>query len=190
MATKQKDILDKFYSSQNAVKQLLQHININDYDTIIEPSAGAGSFLKQLPDHTIAYDLSPDNSNIIQMNWIDNIDINGNIDDSMYIKNKYDYFDAQNKKILVIGNPPFGKNNKIAKAFINEARKFADTIAFILPRSFMKTSVINSLPKNYKVSVNEIVEDDLFDFYGDLLSIPTTILIINKLPALVLSTIN
>lgn len=182
MATKQKDILDKFYSSQKAVQQLLKHININDYDTIIEPSAGSGSFLKQLPSRTIAYDLSPDNDQIHKMNWINNQDIDGTINDELFIKDKSSFFNANKNKILVIGNPPFGKNNKIAKAFINEAGKFADTIAFILPRSFMKDSVINSLPINYEVVVNEIVQDDLFDFYGDLLSIPTTILIIKKLP--------
>lgn len=174
--------LDKFYSSQEAVAQLLKHIDLNNFDVIIEPSAGAGSFLKQLPlQKTFAYDLVPESDNIIKKNWLAPFDEKGNRDDSLYIKDKENFFDSQNKKILVVGNPPFGKNNKLAKEFIKEST-FADTVAFILPKSFLKTSLINSLPKNYEIIENEVVVNDMFEFEDEKIKVPTTILILKKLP--------
>ena len=44
-----------------------------------------------------------------------------------------------------LGNPPFGQQNSLAVNFFNEASKFCNTIAFILPLSFKKDSVQNRL---------------------------------------------
>lgn len=174
--------LDKFYSSQEAVQQLLNHINLNHFDIIIEPSAGAGSFLKKLPkEKTRAYDLVPEGNNIEKKNWLAPFDEEGNKDDSLFIEDKAAFFNSKSNRVLVIGNPPFGANNKLAKEFIKEST-FADTIAFILPKSFLKTSLINSLPKNYEIVTNEIVVNDMFEFEDEKIKVPTTILILKKLP--------
>lgn len=174
--------LDKFYSSQEAVQQLLNHINLNHFDIIIEPSAGAGSFLKNLPkEKTRAYDLVPEGNNIEKKNWLAPFDEEGNKDDSLFIEDKAAFFNSKSNRVLVIGNPPFGKNNKLAKEFIKEST-FADTVAFILPKSFLKTSLINSLPKNYEIIENEVVVNDMFEFEDEKIKVPTTILILKKLP--------
>lgn len=174
--------LDKFYSSQEAVQQLLNHINLNHFDIIIEPSAGAGSFLKNLPkEKTRAYDLVPEGNNIEKKNWLAPFDEEGNKDDSLFIEDKAAFFNSKSNRVLVIGNPPFGNNNKLAKEFIKEST-FADTIAFILPKSFLKTSLINSLPKNYEIVTNEVVVNDMFEFEDQKIKVPTTILILKKLP--------
>ena len=49
------------------------------------------------------------------------------------------------KKVLTIGNPPFGVQNNLSIRFFNKAAQYSDTIAFILPKSFMKESVQNKL---------------------------------------------
>ena len=49
------------------------------------------------------------------------------------------------RKVLTIGNPPFGVQNNLAIRFFNKAAQYSDTIAFILPKSFMKESVQNKL---------------------------------------------
>ena len=51
--------------------------------------------------------------------------------------------DFNQGKILVIGNPPFGRQSSLAKKFIKHSCKFAQTIAFILPKSFKKESMYN-----------------------------------------------
>ena len=36
---------------------------------------------------------------------------------------------------VVIGNPPFGKNGRLARAFVNKAAEFANWVCLVLPRS-------------------------------------------------------
>ena len=48
-------------------------------------------------------------------------------------------------RILVIGNPPFGRVCSMAIKFFNHAAAWADVIAFIVPRTFRKISVQNKL---------------------------------------------
>jgi hypothetical protein len=47
------------------------------------------------------------------------------------------------KPVIIFGNPPFGRQSSLAKAFIAHSCKFptTSTIAFILPRSFVKPSM-------------------------------------------------
>lgn len=58
---------------------------------------------------------------------------------------------ATTKKVIVIGNPPFGFKASLAVKFFNKAASFADYIAFILPASFMKDSVKNQLDLGFKL---------------------------------------
>jgi hypothetical protein len=67
----------------------------SNWDRIIEPSAGAGAYLKYLPENTLAYDIAPEASNIIE---------------SDYREVKLPYMERS----LVIGNPPFGRANKLS----------------------------------------------------------------------------
>jgi len=95
-----------------------------NWDLIIEPSAGSGNFFNQLPpDKRIGMDISPrtNTNDIIKCDFFD-----------------YNPTDLQDKKILVIGNPPFGKVCSLAVNFFNHAAQFATVIAFIVPRSFRK----------------------------------------------------
>ncbi|WP_415454368.1 hypothetical protein [Bifidobacterium sp.] len=108
------------------------------YSCIIEPSAGDGAIVKALQASgsplppLYAYGIAPAAEGITEMNWIEPRDSFGNPRKSMYIPG------AQKAQrwhhTLVIGNPPFSK----AEAFIRESG-FADCIAFILPKSFMKS---------------------------------------------------
>ena len=56
--------LDQFYTKDEIVEKYLgilqTYINYNDYDYILEPSAGIGSFYKKLPiEKRIGIDLEP-----------------------------------------------------------------------------------------------------------------------------------
>ena len=106
-------------------------LNISDFDLIIEPSAGNGSFSKQI-NNCIAYDLVPEDESIIQQDFFE-----------------LDITQFNDKKVLTIGNPPFGVQNNLAIAFFNKAAKYSDTIAFILPKSFMKESIQRKLDLSF-----------------------------------------
>ena len=143
-------LLDQYYTNPEYAKSfyntILSHVNVNDYDIILEPSAGTGNFYN-LFDTTkrIGLDLDPKSNNIIKVNF-------------------FDWVWPKDKKILTIGNPPFGKNAAMAVKFFNQAAKFSDAIAFVIPRTFRKTSIINRLDSNFHKIYDETVPDNSFIF--------------------------
>lgn len=46
---------------------------------------------------------------------------------------------------ICISNPPFGRNNSLSIPFFNKAAEYSDIIAFVVPRSWRKWSVLNRL---------------------------------------------
>lgn len=129
----QKDKFDRFYTPESLVLQCLERLKLDEFDCIIEPSAGTGSFSSHLPN-CLAYDIFPCCEGILQADWL-------TLDKTQF----------QGEKILVCGNPPFGEQNSLAIKFFNESAKFCDTIAFILPLSFKKVSIQNSLDLNFEL---------------------------------------
>jgi predicted RNA methylase len=72
--------------------------------------------LKHLPAGTLAYDIAPE---------ADGIEI------ADYREVKLPYMERS----LVIGNPPFGRANKLSVQFIKASLQHSDYIAFIQPIS-------------------------------------------------------
>lgn len=148
-----KDTLDRFYTKPEIAQKCVELIkNLNEYDAIIEPSAGSGSFSNLLP--CIAFDISPAADNIRVANWFE-------VDKTAFPLNS-----------LVIGNPPFGQQNTLAISFFNESAKFCSTIAFILPLSFKKQSVQDKLDKNFWLIEEWILPKNSFDFEGQDYDVP------------------
>lgn len=110
--------LDKYYTNPQIAKlcidKTLQIIGEKNITSIIEPSAGNGSFSSQIICQ--AYDIQPEAESIIQANYLE-LDIE-------YQKGR-----------LVIGNPPFGSRMNLAQKFFKKSIEIADWIAFILPIS-------------------------------------------------------
>lgn len=136
-----RNIIDKFYTKKKVAKKCIEYlkkyININKNDLIIEPSAGNGvfiEFIKNLSKNTLFLDIKPENKMIQKQDFFD---INTDI-----LKKKY-------KKIHIIGNPPFGRQSSLALKFIKKSSEFADTISFILPKSFKKDSIKKKIPLNF-----------------------------------------
>jgi len=134
--------LDKFYTiptySKKCIDKVVELYDITKWDLIIEPSAGNGSFLNQIPSiNKIGIDISPEDPNIIKQDF-------------------FDYSPTSDKtNILVIGNPPFGKVSSIAIKFFNHSAKWANVIAFIIPRTFRKISVQNKLDEMFHLVYDE-----------------------------------
>lgn len=112
---------DKYYTERDVAEHCVQktYETIGDeWERVIEPSVGAGAFLEFLPKDTIYYDLVPDDKcpGTIQADWRE-VEL-------PYIQNS-----------LVIGNPPFGRANKLSVQFIKKALQLGDYCAFIQPIS-------------------------------------------------------
>jgi hypothetical protein len=139
-----KEGLDKFYTipsySKKCIDKVFELYDKSSFELIIEPSAGNGSFFNQLEcNNKIGIDISPENKTIIKMDFF-------NYTPDSHINN-----------ILVIGNPPFGKISSIAIKFFNHSAKWANVIAFILPRTFRRPSVQNKLNNKFHLIYDEDV---------------------------------
>ena len=131
---------DQFYTkpavAAECVRALLETIGerANEY-LWIEPSAGSGAFLRSLSpslEH-IGLDIEPHGEGIVEANFLE------------WTLPPL----PPGKKVCCFGNPPFGRQSSLAKAFIRRAAEFSDVIAFILPRSFVKPSMSGAFPLQF-----------------------------------------
>jgi hypothetical protein len=139
-----KNNLDKFYTnvdiSKKYINKFSEFYDLDSFDFVIEPSAGSGSFLFNIPNkNKIGIDIEPDHDLI----------------------KKQDFFTysppKDMKNILTIGNPPFGKIGSLAIKFFNHAAQFSNIIAFIVPRSFRKTAIQNRLDVNFHLIYDDTI---------------------------------
>lgn len=149
--------LDQFYTDPAYAKlffnTIKEKVDLDSVDILLEPSAGSGSFYKIMdPNKRIGLDLEPKGPGILKTDF-------------------FDWTAPLNKKIITIGNPPFGKNSSLAVKFFNHAAKFSDVIAFILPRTFRKPSIINRLDKNFHLLYDDVVPDNSFLFNNKLYNV-------------------
>ena len=141
MTRKKEQELDKFYTADSCVLKCLQefekHVKLSEEDIIIEPSAGDGAFsdklIEKYKENTIvSYDIKPGKKYIIEQDFL-----------------TLDVEEYKDKSVHIIGNPPFGRQSKLAKQFIKKCCKFSKTISFILPKSFKKEIFIKTFPLNF-----------------------------------------
>ena len=120
----------------------------------IEPSAGAGAFLDCLPDNTIALDIAPRRAGIVRADFLDR------------------HPDSSGDHV-VVGNPPFGKNASLAVRFFNHAASFAAVIAFIVPRTFQKQSLVRRLNPQMHLRAEHDLPAEAFTLAGEPFHVPT-----------------
>lgn len=142
---------DQFFTrpavAQQCVDFLLQHCSWNDFDLVIEPAAGTGSFYNLFPaDKRLGIELDERlcqyRPEYRQMSFLD--------------------YNSSPGKIGIVSNPPFGTQNNTAVAFFNHAAAFADTIAFIIPKTWKKLSIQNRLDLNFSLVANLDLPSDPF----------------------------
>jgi predicted RNA methylase len=145
-----RNIKDQFYThtevSKYCIKILQSYISNTSNYLWIEPSAGNGSFLNQIPSiyEKIGIDIEPNAENIQKADFLKWKPPN------------------TNKKIVIIGNPPFGRQSSLAKAFIKKACEYATVIAFILPKSFTKPSMNHVFEKHFHCIHTEDIKRNAF----------------------------
>jgi hypothetical protein len=152
--SKSKD-LDKFYTHPDIAKKFVdtinQHFPLNEFDLVIEPSAGSCNILQYLPKGSVGLDIEPEGEGIIKQDFFE-----------------YDpgYHPLLNNiKIASVGNPPFGSGymNPLAKAFFNHAATFSDLIAFIVPAKWQTSWKVQfQLNKEFNLYFTEILPKHSF----------------------------
>jgi hypothetical protein len=154
---------DQYYTKAAVAEFCINHIqsiikNANTYKWV-EPSAGNGVFLKALPPtyDKIGIDIDPQSENIEQCNFLDWSPPPPT---------------TQTHKLILFGNPPFGRQSSLAKAFIKHAAKYATVIAFILPRSFVKPSMSNAFPLQFHCSFCVELDKNSFEVNGKSYDVP------------------
>ena len=141
---------DKFYTKEDTARECINLINLSDYDTIIEPSAGNGSFSNNINHkNLLSFDISPDNDKIKKQDWLE--------------------YKGEGiiGKTLVVGNPPFGICNDLTFKFINKSDELEiDTIAFIVSKGFNGDHYKNRMPKYYHLRKSINLPENIFIFNG------------------------
>lgn len=152
--------LDQFFTCRDVasecVSEVVKWTNNQSGDWLwIEPSAGDGAFLDVMPFPKVALDIASTRSDIMKADFL------------RWHPGK------SNRRIAVVGNPPFGKNASLARAFVNHAAGFADVIAFIVPRTFEKPAFINKLDRRLHLVGQHTLDESSFEFDGEPYSVPT-----------------
>lgn len=154
--------LDKFYTKESVAIKCLKYLKLDDYDCVIEPSAGTGSFSNNIiHKNLLAFDLEPGSVGIIKQNW-------------------FDYSHIGNGKVLIVGNPPFGKRNALSKAFIKHSLSFAQTIAMILPDVYKKHTLQSIFPKGWRLKQIIELEKNAFIANNEEYHVPCCFFIFDK----------
>lgn len=155
--------LDQFYTLPSIAQRCINFALKNLPDptggtsrTFVEPSAGSGSFFDALPTPKIAIDIDPPSNrpDIMRVDFL------------KWTPGRV------SGEIVVIGNPPFGKNASLAMRFINHAAQFADHIAFILPRTFEKDSFQARVSDAFHLKAELELSVDSFTHNGAPYSVP------------------
>ena len=154
MTTQRKNVNnEQFFTNFETAKRLALVIQeqpwFEQITKIVEPSAGDGAWLDAMLIHE-SYDIAPKHPNVKQQDFLSVS------------------FSVQNDgKLLYVGNPPFGRMGKTAKAFMRKCASTGDYIAFILPASFAKITQIRQMPNNFHLVYQEDLLNETFRFERD-----------------------
>lgn len=157
--------LDKFHTLPSVANACISRINLTDYDCVIEPSAGTGSFFHQIT-HPNKYglDIYPEGKDIVQQDWL-----------------TYDV-DTRYSCVLVIGNPPFGKRNNLSVAFVKKATSAANvhTVAFILPNVWNKHTLQKHIHPDFRIKDILALPENSFVLDGEPYNVPCSFFIMDR----------
>jgi phosphoribosylformylglycinamidine (FGAM) synthase PurS component len=155
MTTQRKNInKEQFFTNHETARRLANWIKEQDwYSSItrtIEPSAGDGAWLDVGLQVDEAYDIDPKHDDVKEIeDWL-----------------TYDVGKVKGKT-LYVGNPPFGRMGKLAKAFMNHCVETGDYIAFILPAAMAKITQIRQIDPRLHLIHQEDLLDETFRFERD-----------------------
>jgi hypothetical protein len=162
--------LDQFYTQDGVAKLCFAELRrVLDKELCIktkywlEPSAGTGSFYSLLPKaKRLGVDLAPKCEGVVEADFL------------TYTLPRSDY--------ITVGNPPFGKNSSLALKFLNKAGLHSEVVAFIVPNTFKKTSLIKRVNEFLHLHSEMPLKPYSFIFNGKDYDVPCSFQIWVKRP--------
>ena len=142
---------EQYYTPRALANNLVLKVKalIPDFSsrTVFEPAGGTGAFVEAAAAAGAGIVLSVD------------------IEPKHVEVAKADYLATELKlqNAVTISNPPFGRNNSLSIPFFNRAADHSEFIAFIVPRSWRKWSVINRLDRRFHLVLDEDLSIDYVD---------------------------
>lgn len=151
--------LDQFYTSPGVarfcVQEMRKVLHPSAEDLFLEPSAGDGAFLRLLPtQHRLGLDLDPGSDDVLTGDFFEFV------------------WPFKKRPPITVGNPPFGKNASLAVRFFNHAATFSRAIAFIVPKTFRKQSVVRRLAQHFHCILDLELPRNAFLFEGKSYDVP------------------
>ncbi|MEY4367253.1 MAG: hypothetical protein RLZ28_668 [Actinomycetota bacterium] len=148
---------EQFYTPQalaeSLATSLLEFVPDLANRLILEPAGGTGSFISATHglgvQNVLSFDIEPKFAGVSKADFL-SVDLTG----------------LPAHSAVAISNPPFGRNNSLSIPFFNHAASICDTIAFIVPRSWRKWSVINRLDRDFHLVSDVDVKVDYVDELG------------------------
>ena len=129
---------EQYYTEANVVDLCLaevkKHIDLDD-KMILEPCGGTGEFIEGFlrigidPKNIVSMDIEPHHHMVSKGNYLET--------------------EFEHKNFVSITNPPFGRASQLAKEFFGHAAEHSDYICYLIPKSWRKWSIQNSLHENF-----------------------------------------
>lgn len=150
--------LDKYYTKVPVARQCYDILRplVEEGSLFIEPSAGGGAFIEAIGSDAeiIGFDLAPEHPSVVQNDFL-----NGDLRQFLTAEQRA-------RKIVAIGNPPFGKKASLAIEFVNRSLKMFGVAAFIVPVQFQKWSVQSKIEPFASLIVDQLLPEDSFEVMG------------------------
>ncbi len=157
-----RNTIDKFYTKPEVADSCLdlirRNLSVGRHDLIIEPSAGSGTWIpgiKLLSRNYLFFDIEPESDEIVRQDYLA-------LDLESIERPRTTGRRPVTGNIHVVGNPPFGRQSSLAIKFVRKSCDFADSVSFILPKSFKKESLKHKVPLNFHLIFEEDLPDKSF----------------------------
>ena len=145
---------EQFYTPPDIADRVLSLLTRTSPDwtstPFLEPAGGTGTFIDAARRHGVtevhSWDIEPHHPEVARGNFL--------------------MQSLRFRGATCATNPPFGRNNALAIPFFNHAAPACDTIAFIVPRSWRKWSVINRLDQDFTLVEDVDLKINYLDAHG------------------------
>ena len=146
---------EQYYTPADLSLEIIERVcrNIENPTSriFLEPAGGTGSFIEAAKSFGFSA--------------IESMDI----EPKHPLVREQDFLQAKLKlsNAVCVTNPPFGRNNSLSVPFFNQAAQYSDVIAFIVPRSWRKWSVLNRLNLSFHLVDDWNLDIDYVDEDGN-----------------------
>ncbi len=146
---------EQFYTppqiARDVVATVLRHVPDATSRPWLEPAGGTGAFIDAAEmagvENVVSFDIEPHHPQVMLGDFLaQRLDLTG---------------------AVAVSNPPFGRNNALSIPFFNRCAEYSDHIAFIVPRSWRKWSVLNRLDRRFSLVSDTDLSINYVDVKGE-----------------------